>query len=293
MFIHEVKNDLLSKQNKSRCCKLAELSAFVSAARIYSFETASFRHEDFRLIEKIERLIFDLFNYRAEVVVSLRNSREYRLYIADKAVRGKIAQISRREKSPVPLSSSCCKRAFIRGIFIVYGTISNPENSYNLECIFKSDKLAEEFKILLEPYGIFGKIIKRKKYFVFYIKDSEQIADLLNVMEAHRTLLKFEELKVFKDLRNNLNRRVNCETANMNKAVSASVKQVEDIRYIENTVGLDYLSEPLRELAKARLAEPYANMKQLGDMLSGNLSKSGVNHRFKKISEIANKLREK
>ena len=125
-----------------------------------------------------------------------------------------------------------------------------------------------------------------------YIKDGSGIVDLLNVMEAHVALMNFENVRIMKEMRNSVNRKVNCETANIKKTVSAARRQIEDIEYIERTKGLKYLNDALRQLAELRLAEPDANLVELGEMLNPPVSKSGVNHRLRKISSIANTLRE-
>ena len=136
-------------------------------------------------------------------------------------------------------------------------------------------------------------IVLRKKYYVVYLKEGAMISDTLNIMEAHIALMKFENVRILKDVRNSVNRRVNCEAANINKTVSAARKQIEDIEYIKNTVGLERLSENLRDIAYARLEEPDATLKELGEKLSSPVGKSGVNHRLRKLSQIAQDIREK
>jgi DNA-binding protein WhiA len=136
-----------------------------------------------------------------------------------------------------------------------------------------------------------AKIILRKRSHVVYIKEGSQIVDLLNIMEAPISLMEMENVRILKEMRNSVNRQVNCETANLNKTVSAAVKQMEDITYIEQTLGLHNLPENLQEIARVRLAAPNASLKELGDMLSEPLGKSGVNHRLRKLSEIAEELR--
>ena len=135
------------------------------------------------------------------------------------------------------------------------------------------------------------KIIERKTYFVVYYKEGEQLVDLLNIMSAHKALLEFENLRVIKEVRNNINRKVNCETANLNKIVSASVRQSEAIEYIKNTVGLDFLPDNLRTMAIARLKNPDASLKVLGELIDPPIGKSGVNHRLNKICEMASELK--
>ena len=144
---------------------------------------------------------------------------------------------------------------------------------------------------LIASFQIEAKIVERKKHFVVYIKDGSGIVDILNVMEAHVALMELENVRIIKEMRNSVNRKVNCETANLNKIVSASVKQVEDIIFIRDSVGLSYLTESLEEIARVRLENQDASLKELGSMLNPQVGKSGVNHRLRKISEIAESLR--
>ena len=132
----------------------------------------------------------------------------------------------------------------------------------------------------------------RKKNHIVYIKEGAQIVDMLNVMEAHVALMNFENIRIVKEMRNSVNRQVNCETANLNKTVSAAVKQIEDIQFIKATIGFDQLPESLTEIAKLRLEQPSATLKELGQMLTPSVGKSGVNHRLRKLSLIAEELRE-
>jgi DNA-binding protein WhiA len=144
----------------------------------------------------------------------------------------------------------------------------------------------------MSGFGLDAKVIQRKKSYVVYLKEGAQIVDLLNVMEAPVALMEMENVRILKEMRNSVNRQVNCETANINKTVSAAVKQTEDITYIQNTIGLAKLPEGLQEIAEIRLAHPNASLKELGDLLAEPIGKSGVNHRLRKLSEIAETLRE-
>lgn len=140
--------------------------------------------------------------------------------------------------------------------------------------------------------GIEAKIVLRKKYFVVYIKEGSQIVDILNVMEAPVALMELENIRILKEMRGSVNRQVNCETANINKTVSAAVKQMEDIIYIRDTAGFDSLPDNLREIAELRLARPEATLKELGEALDPPVGKSGVNHRLRKLGNMAERLRQ-
>lgn len=186
----------------------------------------------------------------------------------------------------------CCKRAYIRGAFIAAGSMSNPSKSYHFEIVCNRLEEAEYLKSMMNAFDLDAKIIERKKAYVVYLKEGAQIVDVLNVMEAHVALLEFENIRIMKEMRNSVNRKVNCETANINKTVSAAVRQMEDIKYIRDTVGFDRLPEGLKDVALTRLAYPDASLKELGGLLETPVGKSGVNHRLRKLSEIAVKLRE-
>ena len=151
---------------------------------------------------------------------------------------------------------------------------------------------ARQLQEVIAAFSIDVKIVVRKKYYVVYIKEGSQIVEILGVMEAHVALMELENIRILKEMRNSVNRQVNCETANINKTVSAAVKQLGDIAYIRDTVGLDFLPEALAEIAKLRLEMPDATLKELGENLSAPVGKSGVNHRLRKISTIAESLRE-
>lgn len=188
------------------------------------------------------------------------------------------------------LKDDATKRAYIKGAFLGSGSISHPEKQYHLEFVLQSEAYGKGLADLLAGYGIKGRMIPRKGSQILYIKGSEQVVDLLNVLSAHQSLLETENIRIVKGLRNSVNRIVNCETANLDKTVTASVRQVEAIRHIQRTVGLDRLPEPLRQLAEARLNYPDASLKELGDILEPPVGKSGINHRFRKIEAIAEEI---
>ena len=193
----------------------------------------------------------------------------------------------------IVIQETCCKRAFIRGAFLASGSMSDPEKSYHFEIVCATREKAEQIQKIMKYFELDGKIVLRKKSFVVYLKEGSQIADVLNVMEAHVALMEFENVRILKDMRNTVNRKVNCETANINKTVSAAVKQIDDIRYIQETKGLDKLPEGLKDMALTRLTYPEASLKELGSLLTPPVGKSGVNHRLRKLSEMAEELRAK
>ena len=169
--------------------------------------------------------------------------------------------------------------------------MSDPEKFYRLESVSATEEKATQLQHMIATFQVDAKIIIRKKYYVVYIKEGSQIVDMLNIMGAPVALMELENIRILKEMRNSVNRQVNCETANINKTVSAAVKQIEDITYIRDTAGLESLPENLQEIARVRLALPEATLKELGEALDPPVGKSGVNHRLRKLGELADKMR--
>lgn len=182
-------------------------------------------------------------------------------------------------------------RAFLRDAFLETGSMSNPEKGYHLEFVCEEESQAEKLIETMRTFEITAKTVQRKRYTVVYIKESEDIVRLLNVIGAHSCLMNLENLRILKDMRNSINRRVNCEAANISKTVSAANKQIEDILYIKEHCGFDDLNENLREIAQIRLEYPDAALKELGAYLVPPVGKSGVNHRLRRLSELADSIR--
>ena len=183
------------------------------------------------------------------------------------------------------------KRTIIRDAFLQSGSVSDPEKFYHLEIVCGEEVQAQVLRTYMGAYGLEGKIVQRKGHFVVYLKEGAQIADMLRIMEAYQALMEFENIRILKEMRNSINRQVNCEAANMGKTISAAVKQVEDIKYILAKAGLENLPEGLAKIAEKRLEYPEASLKELGEVMDPPLGKSGVNHRLKKLSELAEDFR--
>lgn len=190
------------------------------------------------------------------------------------------------------VENNCCKRAYLRGAFMAGGSVNNPEgSSYHLEISSMYEEHCRALVELANEFQLNARFIERKKGFVLYIKEGEKIIEFLNIIGAHQALFKFEDVRIMRDMRNSVNRIVNCETANLNKTIGAAVRQIENIRYLEKHLGLEKLPDKLREVAEVRLAHPDMNLKEVGELLNGKVSKSGVNHRLRKIDEMAERLR--
>ncbi len=277
-FSSDVKKELSLHISSARHCRMAELGALVVMSAKQSGDTLLFDVEQEYVknkIDKIEKLLdIDVLTETGQQAVKLVKYMEHR-YVVDRLL----------------IERSCCKHAYLRGAFLATGSVTNPEKGYHFEIVCDCEPHAEILIDIIKSFGLEPKLIRRKKYYVVYMKDGSMIVDILNIMGAHISLMNMENVRILKDMRNSVNRRVNCETANINKTVNAAVKQIEDIKYIEATKGLKYLPDNLRKIAELRLEEPETPLKELGEKLEPAIGKSGVNHRLRKISEIANELR--
>ena len=313
-FSKEVKEELSRQISGGRHCLIAETAAIISLCghvKISSQNRFSVKinTENIAVARKYFTLLKKTFHIIAEITIRhnayLKKGRKYTITVNnhEDAIRllvtcklldenGDITE-NMSIADNVVIMNSCCKRAFVRGAFIASGSISTPEKFYHFEIVCNSSEKAEQLSQLIATFGIEAKIVERKKHFVVYIKDGAGIVDILNVMEAHVSLMNLENVRILKEMRNSVNRKVNCETANLNKTVAAAVKQIEDIKYIKDTVGLESMPELLRNLAEVRLENPDVSLKELGTLLEEPVGKSGVNHRLRKISELAENLRER
>ena len=186
------------------------------------------------------------------------------------------------------------KRAYLRGAFLAGGSVNNPRtSSYHMEIFSHYKEHNKELNDLLNSFNLNSRTLERKKGFIVYIKESEKIAEFINLVGAYQALFQFEDERIVRDINNSVNRMQNCDMANMNKTVNASAKQVEDINVIEERLGLDNIDDKLRIVAEARLKYPEYPLKEIAEMIEdGKLSKSGLNHRFRKIAKIAKELRD-
>ena len=190
------------------------------------------------------------------------------------------------------LKSEILEKAFIRGTFLGSGTINNPEKKYHLEIFLKNLETAKYIIEILRKYSIDFKILERSKKYAIYTKEGEEISKFLALMGASASVLKFEEIRVYRDIKNNINRKVNCETANLNKIVNSSVKQINDIKYKKEREKFNELSEQLKKIAIVRIENPDMSLEELGKLLKKPIGKSGVNHRLRKIQKIVEELKE-
>ena len=312
-FSGMVKNELSRHLDRARHCNMAELSAILcGCARVEEIPGKPGRilrihTENETVARKCFTLLQKTFNIETAVSVCdgfyQKRNRVYVIDLEDRDDAGTVLQGTKLvingesgelflQDDPLLIQRECCKRAFIRGAFLSSGSISDPNKGYHFEIVFSSEEKAVQLQNVIRGFGIDAKIVQRKRSYVVYVKEGAQIVDLLAIMGAGVSLMDLENIRILKEMRNTVNRKVNCETANINKTVSAAVKQTEDIRRIRDTIGFDSLSESLAEIAELRLAYPEATLKELGTMLNPQVGKSGVNHRLRKLGEIAAGLRE-
>lgn len=290
-FSSEIKEELSGQIPTARHCQLAEIAAILSfCSRVTEGENSPLglrmHTENLAVARKYFTLLKKTFNIRLDIMVrqnkGMRGGRSFEV-----VSYGDLSAVQH-----VLIQNFCCKRAYIRGAFLASGSVSDPEKGYHFEIVCNSLEKANQLCDMIGSFGIEARVTMRKKNYIIYIKDGAQIVDMLNVMEAHVALMNFENIRIVKEMRNSVNRQVNCETANLNKTVSAAVKQIGDIQFIKATIGFDQLPEGLTEIAELRLEQPQATLKELGQMLTPSVGKSGVNHRLRKLSLIAEELRE-
>lgn len=297
-FSGKVKEELARQYSKSRHCQIAELAAiFLMDGRINQNPLSlEFCTENPLLFEKISILMQRAFSIDVWEPVSpgdaLRVLGAFRLLKGDSMESVK-AHMETCCCDGLLLQKTCCRRAFIRGAFMASGSISDPRKSYHFEIVCKTMDQAEQLRRLVNGFEADAKIVERKGRFVVYLKESSQIVDMLNVMEAYVSLMNLENMRILKEMRNHVNRKVNCETANIGKTVNAAVRQIADITFIRDSIGLDELPQSLREIALVRLEYPEASLKELGEYLDPPVGKSGVNHRLRKLSQMADNMRDR
>jgi len=310
-FSGNVKEELSEHWSSARHCQIAELAAILGLCGSIIINSRNeyrvkVHTENKAVARKVFTLIKKTFNIESDISIRRniqKQSVSYSVVVKQHQDALRVLQAVKlidehldgfeevRIVNPIVVQQTCCKRAFIRGAFLAAGSMSDPKKAYHFEIVCAAEPMAEQIRELMSSFSMDAKIVQRKKSYVVYLKEGSQIVDILNIMEAHVSLMELENVRILKEMRNTVNRKVNCETANLNKTVSAAVKQLEDITYLRNTIGLEKLSEGLEEVALARLSHPDASLKELGALLSPPVGKSGVNHRLRKLGDLAEKVR--
>ena len=281
-FSREVKEELAGHVAGAGHCRAAELAAMMCLSVQYGRDgkglyTIGFQLENEVVLRKCFTLLKKTYNIEKNVGITEEEMQVFYRDFGDLEEPADFRYIQR----------PCCRRAFLRGAFLCAGSISDPEKGYHLEFVCTRESKARQLRQIIKGYGIEARIVPRKKYHVVYIKEGAGIVDLLNVMEAHVALMNLENLRIVKEMRNSINRRVNCETANITKTVNAASRQIEDILFLRDHYGIQKLPPALRQMAEVRLEYPDAPLKELGERLEPPVGKSGVNHRLRKLGELA------
>lgn len=303
-----VKDELCRIELHDVCCRKSEIMGVILAGNLFTHEKGSRNlkvvTENAAFARRLYTTVRKVYGLSPEVSIrrssKLKKHISYSIIFASMQIINKLLydfemSVFNNDECNIEnttLKSVCCRKSFLRAVFLSGGSVSDPEKTYHLEIATRNKKCTEIIKEILREYGINVKIITRKGNYVAYIKEGENIVDFLNIIGAHGALMEFENVRILKDMRNNVNRIVNCETANLEKTVNASVRQAENIKLIQSTIGISNLPINLINIANLRLEYSELSLKELGEMLSPKLGKSGVNHRLRKLDEIAEKIRE-
>ncbi|MDO5360491.1 MAG: DNA-binding protein WhiA [Jeotgalicoccus sp.] len=305
-FASEMKNEL-TRIEVDECCMKSELSALIKMNGAVSYfdgqwvinvqtENAAIARRIFSLIKNVYKIEIDLLvrkkmKLKKNNVYICRIKKESKEVLEDlKIFSGGVLTNTITDEIT---EKECCRRSYLRGAFLAGGSVNNPETSaYHLEIASLYEEHAEAVTKLMNRYELNAKYIDRKRGYIIYLKEAEKIAEFLSLIGGYQALLKFEDIRIVRDMRNSVNRLVNCETANLNKTINAAMRQVENIKFIDEEIGIDELPERLREVARIRVEHQDMTLKEIGEAVStGTISKSGINHRLRKLDEIADKLR--
>ena len=310
-FSSDTKEELSRQISPARHCQIAELAAIINVCGQYSVRPHGrlflvLQSESLPVARKAFLLLRRTFRVTPDLSVmgsgEWKKSRVYTLAVRDDAQAKRVLQAVKclQENgairdlelpvSRILLRSQCCRRAFLRGAFLSSGSISDPHRSYHFEISCANPEKAEQVRKIIRSFDVDAKIVARRKYQVVYVKEADGISDMLNLMEAHVNLMELENIRILREISGSVNRKVNCETANLNKTVSAAVDQIRDIEKIQAKMGLENLSPALRQMAEVRLENPDLPLKELGALLDPPVGKSGVNHRLRKLKTIAEEL---
>ena len=289
-FSSEVKEELskISNLSNKNAVKMELFGYFLTSNVVIHKNNISFSTESEYNINRFSKILnnLDILDYSIEI-----QGKVFKISFNIKNI-SKIFQIKNEEikKNEIPKEENL-KKSIVRGAFLGGGSINNPENKYHAEIIFRGINEASIVKTILMQYEINFKILEMPNKISLYSKEGETISKLLAFIEANSAILRFEEIRVVRDMRNNVNRTVNCETANLNKTINAAVKQIEDIKLLKRYHKFEILSDNLKEIANLRIENPEASLQELGKMLENPVGKSGVNHRLKTISALAEEIR--
>jgi len=309
-FSAEVKNELARVSVEHGCCHIAELAALMRMGGTMLIGGnnnlgITFTTENAAVARKVLTLMKRSFDLKTEVVISrsrrLKKANSYMLKVVPSKVVTEVLNVLgmmhgdsiSAGRDAGLLRRNCCRRAYLRGAFLGGGSVSKPEGEYHLELVTGNQDFAKTLIRLLKTFDLTGKHAERKQDHIVYLKGGDAITSFLRIIGANNALFAFENVRVVKDMRNQVNRLVNCETANLQKTVNAAVRQVDRIHLIDRKIGLGKLPDTLREAAELRLDHPDATLQELVQLAGGQIGKSGMNHRLRNLERIATGLEEK
>ena len=293
-FSSIVKEELSKKISGARHCQIAELAAIYSFCGsfvqknkensyiFFNFENVLVANKCFTLMKKA----FTIYSGCDFVNQIAYDEKSLTISVNDKELCEKIQDAL---ESFSVTERTCCRRAYLRGAYLCGGSTTDPGKSYHLEIVCKKKKSSDKIIELFETFDVDAKLVERGRYYIVYIKDSNKIVLALNVFEAPVALMEYENTIIMKEMRNSINRQNNCDVANLNKTVSAAQSVISDIKQLMGTAEYENLPDNIKEVAMLRVEYPDASLKELGEMLTPPLGKSGVNHRLRKLSEMARK----
>ena len=309
-FASETKKELVQIQSDD-CCAKAELSALIRMNGVISLSNKGlvldFATENAAIARRTLQLIKQLFDTEVDLLsrkkMQFKKNNVYIIRIKKNArdIATELGIMSESVGFVLGIAKDlveydCCKRAYMRGAFLAGGSVNNPEtSSYHFEISTLDQELAEDLKDLANVFNLNARVLQRKKGYIMYIKEAEKISDFLRVIEAYNAVLNFEDVRIFRDIRNSENRLNNCEIANETKTIAAAQRQIDNIELIDFVYGIDSLPERLQHVAKLRLEFPEENLNYLSDISNERgfkLTKSGINHRMRKLAEMAEEIRD-
>ena len=287
-FSQDVKNEICAFRVKGKCCKVAFLYGMICGTNPHTEDTVIFESENPSVVMHYARLIKEITGWRKESDIALT-------YISDhqklKEIKDKLGVSSITTIDHNAFMCEECVRSFIRGMFLSCGTVTYPESSYHMEFLIRGRERAKMLLEFLSDLGTVPKLIERRSgYYGVYYKDSENVVDVLGHLGANKAAFKMLDIKIIKDIRNNANRVANCEAANISKTIAASDSQMRAIEKIIESGKSDELPDELRMTLDLRAGFPSATLKELAEMHNPPITKSGVNHRLKRLIDFADKL---
>ena len=309
-FSSEVREELSQQGSSARHCQIALIAALFHLCPVLTQEYAGIRTENTCAAQAFESALRKVWSDPVEsvtagreIIVLIRGREQVRRFLEmvkldhvigmDEAGRDDVREkVQGARISQNLLQKTCCRKAFLRGMFLAAGSVSDPSKSYHLEIAPLSEEDAMSVLKLLSSIGFSARKTQRKARSVVYLKEGEQISDFLGAIGATKSLMKLENARILRDIAGNINRQVNFEAANLKKTGIASLRQLEDIELIERTVGIHSLPLSLQQAAKLRIENPDGSLQELAQSADPPVGKSGINHRLQRIKDIAEKIRE-